>query len=300
MRDEYFVENLSEETIINMVDKALRFEKNRREEKRIQLWLKMIPVAVCAALVIGAINLLPMIDFAIKNESGITETDFHEFASSVPKIVENDPYSHVRFGKTRDILLVEVEWHTYDTFLNEVVEPYRKQREEWRTSEYYLQWSEEEKERMEKIWEDIMQDYEKRLENNDFWGRSINGKKIDELHDCMPTTYFCMPATFPYKEGCDSDGYFKYEIYPITYLTIQYQDENGDWQSKNFAKTNLNPGTCTYSSNMRNKTEYMGVLEKEIIPFCDDLLARGLLSQEDYDFYTTFDPLDYYVKLFFD
>ena len=32
-----------------------------------------------------------------------------------------DPYAHVRFGETRDILLLDIEWHTYESYL-ELVE----------------------------------------------------------------------------------------------------------------------------------------------------------------------------------
>jgi hypothetical protein len=40
------------------------------------------------------------------------------------------------------------------------------------------------------------------------------------------------------------------------------------------------------------------MLEEQIIPYADDLLARGLITQEEYDRATT-DPLDYYVNMWF-
>ena len=60
MRDEYFVDNLSDETITQMIDNALRFEKNRKNNRLKSSWLKIIPAVAAIALVIGLINLLPV------------------------------------------------------------------------------------------------------------------------------------------------------------------------------------------------------------------------------------------------
>jgi len=40
-------------------------------------------------------------------------------------------------------------------------------------------------------------------------------------------------------------------------------------------------------------------LEKELVPFCDDLLEKGLLTQKQYDVFTTEDPLDVWVNRLF-
>jgi len=94
-----------------------------------------------------------------------------------------------------------------------------------------------------------------------------------------------------HEPDCNPDGYYIKNIYPY-FPYVSYTDENGINQYKYFG---------TYGNNYVNsKKEYDNVLKNEIIPFCDDLLARGLITLEEYDEYTIADPLDKYVKLYFD
>jgi hypothetical protein len=60
MNKEYFTDNLSIETIAEITDEILRFEKNNKTEKiKINLF-KIIPVAAVFFLIIGLVNLIPM------------------------------------------------------------------------------------------------------------------------------------------------------------------------------------------------------------------------------------------------
>ena len=70
MSKEYFTDNISEETIINMIDKALKFEKTSKNRGIKASLLKIIPAAAMIALVIGAINILSNINII----SNISET----------------------------------------------------------------------------------------------------------------------------------------------------------------------------------------------------------------------------------
>ncbi|MCL2774888.1 MAG: hypothetical protein FWD71_16300, partial [Oscillospiraceae bacterium] len=59
MRDERFTDNISDETLVDITDKILNFEKNKKTRSiRINL-LKIIPAVAAVVLVIGAINILP-------------------------------------------------------------------------------------------------------------------------------------------------------------------------------------------------------------------------------------------------
>ena len=279
MSKENFIEKISDEKLIEIVDRALRYEKNRKENNKIAHWLKIIPAAACVVLIIALLNILPMFQHEIDNDINYGSENPNRLLQPIDP---NDPYSHVRFGKTRNILLLDVEWHTPETFEKEVVEPYKRHIEEWRASDDYLQSSDEEKSKREKFWKEMLQHYEEQIvdiKNNILlWTRTINGINCKE---CGLEISYCD------KPKYDADGYLIWEVYPYN-PGVFYIDENGESQYKSFGK-----------STLQNQAEYRDVLEKEIIPFCDDLLERGLLTQEDYDYYTTLDPLDYYVDLWF-
>jgi len=76
MNREYFTDNLSVETLAKFTDKMLNFEKTAKYSnyKKIGL-LKIIPAVAAIALVIGAVNILPVFigdtDILPGNEAGI-------------------------------------------------------------------------------------------------------------------------------------------------------------------------------------------------------------------------------------
>jgi len=192
----------------------------------------------------------------------------------------DDRYANVRFGNTRDILLLDIEWHTYDTYL-ESIEKLRAR--EYQSDEFYLKASDKEKQRTDKQVDDFFEDeellesfeeiYNLLKEGKLYMARLINGK----------------PAKLVYhyediSDYIDADGYFMFEIYPFSPY-VQYYDENDILQYEFFGYA-------------LSKREYTPILEEQIIPFCDDLLAKGLITQESYDLYTVKDPLDYYVYMF--
>lgn len=62
MSKESFINNLSDETVIKMIDKTYKYEKNKNDKGIKSILFKMIPAAAAIALVIGLANLLPVIN----------------------------------------------------------------------------------------------------------------------------------------------------------------------------------------------------------------------------------------------
>ena len=61
MSKESFINNLSDETVIKMIDKTYRYEKNKKDKGIKRNLLKIIPAVAAIALVIGLATLLPNI-----------------------------------------------------------------------------------------------------------------------------------------------------------------------------------------------------------------------------------------------
>ena len=184
-------------------------------------------------------------------------------ASISPKektLLDKQKYPNVRFGETSDILLLEVEWHTPETY-SEYIEQIKSWNEN--LDRQSLRWLEENLRLLNRG-----RYYESRLVN----GRNVGGLVVfrDERNI---TRYY------------DKDGYYIFNIYPYS-IYVNYENEDGEYQYKSF-------GTAA------TKEDYDYVLEKELVPFCDDLLEKGLLTQKQYDVFTTEDPLDVWVNRLF-
>ena len=186
----------------------------------------------------------------------------------------HDPYAkyaHVRFGNTKDILLLDVEWHTYETYLQRM--------EDYKKSEYR---NEEQIKMME-------EDLELIKEGKYYQTRLINGKdgkdgkygKYGEIWIGHRNDN----GVIDISQFFNKDGYYIFNIYPYRPY-VGYYDENNEFQVKFFDAS-------------KSKREYESALKNEVIPFCDELLANGQIRQEEYDRATTLDPLDYYVDLYF-
>ena len=190
-----------------------------------------------------------------------------------------DPYAHVRFGETRDILLLEVEWHTYDTYLQSI-EDFKSRNQEHSEEDWY------------KALIIRMENNLKSMSENKYREtKTINGKD-DVGH---------FGVTSDAQEGInisdyvDSNGYYILKVYPYMPY-VQYTDENGEIQTKIFDEGEHYGSDLGFAGSKR---WYDLMLEEQIIPFCNKLLEKGLLTQEMYDYYTTLDPLDYYADLYF-
>jgi hypothetical protein len=193
----------------------------------------------------------------------------------LPKSI--DPaYAHVRFGDTENTLLLDIEWHTYDTYMEEIVEPLRS-------------------------WNDQLEGFEKQaseIKNGLFYqARTINGKSAQTWPIASePILLWDNGNPINIAKYLDSDGYYIYNVFPIFYRRVDYIDENHEGNSKSFT---YGTDACGNFVGINSQSEYEYVLKNKIIPFCDDLLAKGLIRQQEYDEFTPPNLLDYYIDIFF-
>jgi hypothetical protein len=181
-------------------------------------------------------------------------------------------------------LLLEIEWFTYDEYL-EYIEEQKNWYIEYPKSDEYMQMSDTDKKNYDGYYtpeciEDIIKGKEYRLNKikTQEWyvARTINGN------------YYPGGVEYEAKDMwkyIDSNGYFIFKVYPFA-PHLGYYDENNEFQFKQFIK-------------VYDKEEYDNLLKKYIIPYCEELVERGLVSQEYCDYFTTFDPLDHYVNKLF-
>ena len=308
------VEATSEERFVAMIDKTLNFEKNAKNRNIKANLLKMISAAAALALFIGFLNMTPLfwnIGFgsAENTEGPKSSGDVHSFAAAaqsdlflpVPKTI--DPaYAHVRFGDTENILLLDIEWHTYDTYMEEVVNPLNAWYYEYIESDNYKERPEEEKERVKNSHIENDEAFNKQaneIKEHTFYQSRLTNGKPKEYTDCFASNEICVGEdgkTIDIYEYLDPDGYYIFKVFPIMCRVINYNDENGVYHNK-FFDGGTNNTVCPVWID--SQSSYEQVLKNKIIPFCDDLLARGLITQAQYDEYTVPDLLDFYINLFF-
>ncbi|MCL2773701.1 MAG: hypothetical protein FWD71_10165 [Oscillospiraceae bacterium] len=208
-------------------------------------------------------------------------------------IISGDPsiYAHVKFGATNNTLLLDVEWYTADEYEQEIAEPYQKSVEDYKKSDEYANLSDKEKNAYDTKTDNYIKANEQAVSDiknkNEYAAKTINGKSAYDIGGL--SIYYSLPIDI--SQYFDANGYYIFNIYPY-YPSVYYFDENGVSQFKGF-------GTNTNHNFVSSKEEYTSVLENEIIPYCDDLLAKGLITQEAYDRFTIKDPLEYYVNRYF-
>ena len=264
--------------------------------------------------------------------------DAYRNAHSVPYehyVADEPEYAHVRFGANRDVLLLEVEWHDVhsyaldladkgghsdrldevralsaeypetDEFIEKFIEWYSKayrdriiSNELW--IEYYNDYSEEEKETaltrdFARIADNATEILKEISDGRRWYSKTING--IDSNTNWIIEDGIQIPPPFvgygsderrsieKLKADCyDYYGYVMHTVYP-TFITISHIYENGEHQFENFG-------------NVFTQEEFNDLLETEMIPHLDDLLERGSIAQEDYN-WVILDPFERAVKTFF-
>ena len=182
---------------------------------------------------------------------------------------EYDPYEFIRFGETRDILLLDIEWHTPETYAEHMENTLR-----WLAGEVSA--GRDTAEQYDFLAKSMENDLELMKEGKLYCTMNVNGH--------FAGFSISKDDSFDIYEYHDADGYYIFHVYPYNHQ-ISYTDENGVFQWKLF------------DADSREKWDIL--LANEIIPFCDELLAKGLITQEQYEDYTISDPLDYYVDLYF-
>jgi hypothetical protein len=184
-------------------------------------------------------------------------------------------YSHVRFGENKNTLLLILEWHTPESYAEEI-EKWQNQITINRQSEWYMQASEEEKEAYENSWknhtvrkEEILQEI---IDGTSIETKSVNGNSSNGFG-------FSNGNGIPMNKNSylNKDGYYEYQIYPYHFFFRELH--------------------TVYS-----KQEFDELLENEIIPYMDGLLKQGAITQEHYENYydsVAKDPFDAEIERFF-
>ena len=171
-------------------------------------------------------------------------------------------YEKIHFGETQDILLLDIEWHTPESYEEMRLEAYENIDE---IPDETLEWI--------KYYKNIIKNGEQYLakivNGKDYGFASSNPYNNNENWDRSDTSQI------------DPDGYFIFNMYPFDW-SIVYIDENGEYQGKSFTTSN-------------EKEFYL--IADDLISYCDGLLAEGKLTQEEYDYYAIKSPLDYYVRV---
>jgi len=182
-------------------------------------------------------------------------------------------YRNIKFGEDGNSILFEVEWHTYETLTEEYIPKMKKEYEEYVQSEEYMHKSELYKKNYNYLAESNIASMERSAksvkENKLYLSRFINGKEPLELLGALDTNI---------SKLIDSDGYYVWDsIYPYK-IIIHYHDENHIFYE-------------AYEALVYTIEEYEYKLKKEVIPLCDELLAKSYITQDQYDMYTLNDPV---------
>jgi hypothetical protein len=233
-------------------------------------------------------------------------------------IPDEPEYAHVRFGATRDTLLLDVEWHTVesyaeffarnhygeqngaieefediknkylgtDEFIEQFLE-YYKNHQSILSREWYPDLSDEEIEDQVEEWVNYRRDEITGISFNRIWlFKTINGIEAFPWtnHSLISYSNITVDTKTRFKyDNYDYYGNYMYHVYPM-WIWVGYADENGESQNKNWY--------------IVSKQDFDSITESEVIPFLDDLLARGLIAQTYYD-NTIADPLDAAVEAYF-
>ena len=60
MKNEYFIDNINDETLVNLIDGVIKLEKNKKQNNIKSAIFRIIPIAAAIVFVIGLVNILPV------------------------------------------------------------------------------------------------------------------------------------------------------------------------------------------------------------------------------------------------
>jgi len=111
MKQGYFIENINDETLAELIDETLRFEKNNKTNKIKYGIFKLIPAATAIAIVIGLINLTPMIS---KKNIGTPGSE-----AGVIKIAEDTANNTIIITTENELVDIaeEQDYYTYEKYI---------------------------------------------------------------------------------------------------------------------------------------------------------------------------------------
>ena len=228
----------------------------------------------------------------------------------------SDRYENVRFGETKDILLVEVELYTYETYREDICIPLIEARQGIEPSPdeiyYYYGYGGntlttndpvEAEENMA-----LLVKHRKII-----IARTINGKPAKDMG--FPISWL---VTNNGKEVLaeklagyyDENGYYKFRINYLPYVPLSYDVGNGEYVTERFLLDDSLYYEIEYDGQIfgtyrtpETQEEYQELLNKNFNPRCRELYNQGVMDEYSYNFYMESDyiqaPRDYYVNMFF-
>lgn len=212
-------------------------------------------------------------------------------------------YADVRFGADKNMLLLEIEWHTAETYAEYharsiiaeqnaaiTMEEFEDIRNKYQGTdefiEQFLEWYKnnlfDDYDQAENALSALREILNNTADKKHWVAKSINGIEF-QLNSIGGLICEHSNEDLLKNKCYDYYGYFMYNVYPA-WIWVTYMDENGEYQEKNWA--------------VFSKEEFDSVTKEEVIPFLDDLLARSLITQEVYD-WTIKDPLEKAVEIYF-
>ena len=234
----------------------------------------------------------------------INVTSFAEVVKDVTETTAIDPYETGRYYKDEkgmDILLLEVEFYTYETYYDEICKPLIKEYEDKELPEYKQFWyynygghiiyTNDPVEAAEKTALGIKY-------NKVVIAKTINGKPAKDMD--FPIHY---SVTNNGKENFEKDmqdrfdenGYYRFQVSYTSSIGFGYLNENNEPVGKHVIISD--------NGFIIDQDEYQAGVEENFHTFITDLYERGLLSEEEYDYYLHDEelnaPLDYYTSMFF-
>ena len=219
--------------------------------------LKKIILILCVAIILlsSCTN--------TKTPDDVNETTVDTSETRTVSSATSSNYDKIRFGETKKILLLDIEWHTPESYEEMRQEQYKDVDDAERLAGM-MQWTE---------------DYKTQIQNEEIYiSKTVNGKKF-ELYSVNTYNNNWNWDTNDISQ-IDPDGYYIYNMYPFG-CGLGYNDENGEWQPKYF----------TFESELDFCLKIPG-----LISYCDELLSKGHITPEQYENYIIKSPLDYYVR----
>lgn len=228
-------------------------------------------------------------DYTIRHQT----PSYYVFKKTMTDAELKEKYPNVLFGETSDTLLLDIEWHTYDSYKAEIADEYEKNMQEFFESDMFMNLSEKEQKERNTNYKSVKKYYSDNLRwirnKRLYISKNINGEYFGNKMGIVSVGLYDGEDIY---SVLDSNGYYSLNIYPFYVMGISYLDSDSNtYVSKNFT---INGESLIYS-----ESEYKYLLENEILSFCSDLLEKGLIAQEVYDMMTHPTPLDYYVDLYF-
>jgi len=215
-----------------------------------------------------------------------------------------DPYEKidVRYGETPDILLLDVEWYTYETYYEDIWEPLIKEYADKELNDYKEFWyynygghiiyTNDPVEAAEKTALGIK--YKKII-----MARTINGRSCKYMDFPIYDTVINNGKENFEQDMAglyDENGYYKFRVPYQSEIGFGYSTKNGELCVK--LVTFLEDDYYIISQD-----EYQAGVKKNFHAFVQKLYDDGDISRESYDYYMFSEefnaPRDYYISMFF-